>query len=78
MSNNKQNGLNALKEYRDKIKSGLISPPVKRKRYSMAKGIKEKCSDCMSEYMDGRNDCGVDSCSLYPFMPYGKIRRGTE
>jgi hypothetical protein len=29
-----------------------------------------KCADCMNNYVDGRNDCGVRTCPLYPWMPY--------
>jgi len=29
-----------------------------------------KCADCMNLYADGRLDCGIEECSLYPLMPY--------
>lgn len=29
-----------------------------------------KCCDCMGYYVDGRMDCKMPDCSLYPFMPY--------
>lgn len=58
--------------YREKLKSGEI---VKPKRPSMKKAILAKCKDCMSDYVDGRLDCGVESCSLYFWMPYGKLRK---
>lgn len=29
-----------------------------------------KCYDCMGGYVDSRHDCGIPTCSLYPFMPY--------
>ena len=32
--------------------------------------IKAKCCDCMGYYIDGRMDCEVPDCPLYPFMPY--------
>lgn len=32
--------------------------------------IKAKCSDCMANYADGRVDCTIPECPLYPFMPY--------
>jgi hypothetical protein len=34
--------------------------------------IKCKCYDCCGYYADGRKDCGVKTCSLYPWMPYNK------
>ena len=30
-----------------------------------------KCYDCMSFYVDGKADCAIPDCPLYPFMPYG-------
>jgi hypothetical protein len=29
-----------------------------------------KCYDCMCGYIDGKNDCRIPDCPLYPFMPY--------
>jgi hypothetical protein len=29
-----------------------------------------KCCDCMGYYVDGRMDCKMPDCPLYPFMPY--------
>lgn len=61
-----------LKKYREDLKAGLIT---REKRPSMVKAIKSKCKDCMSDYVDGRLDCDSDNCSLYYWMPYGKIRK---
>jgi hypothetical protein len=33
--------------------------------------VLSKCFDCMGYYIDGRNDCGIPECPLYPWMPYG-------
>lgn len=37
---------------------------------SRAGAIKAKCYDCCAGYADGKKDCKVRSCPLYPFMPY--------
>lgn len=29
-----------------------------------------KCCDCCGYYVDGRSDCRVKLCTLYPRMPY--------
>ena len=29
-----------------------------------------KCYDCMGYYSDGREECGIELCPLYPIMPY--------
>lgn len=42
------------------------------KKLSPAKAIKANCYQCMNAYLDGKNDCGILNCPLYPFMPYQK------
>ncbi len=32
--------------------------------------IKAKCAECMANYVDGRLDCEMPKCPLYPFMSY--------
>lgn len=39
-------------------------------RLSARAAIIAKCCDCMGYYVDGRMDCKMPDCSLYPFMPY--------
>lgn len=29
-----------------------------------------KCADCMANYVDGRADCHVPTCPMYPYRPY--------
>jgi len=31
-----------------------------------------KCSDCCGWYEDGKKDCEVPLCAMYPWMPYRK------
>jgi hypothetical protein len=44
--------------------------------------ILAKCAECCAGYHDGRMDCKMPDCPLYPFMPYGtkkqKFRRKVE
>jgi hypothetical protein len=42
---------------------------------SNALAIKAKCCECSGLYMDGRVDCGICTCPLYPHMPYGQMRK---
>ncbi len=35
-----------------------------------------KCADCMGLYVDGKLDCQIPDCPLYPLMPYGKAWKG--
>jgi hypothetical protein len=39
-------------------------------RLTQRQGILAKCADCMGRYVDGRVDCRVPACPLYPWMPY--------
>ena len=32
-----------------------------------------KCYDCMGGYGDGKLDCGIKECPLYPLMPYREM-----
>lgn len=59
-------------KYLERIKNGEI---VRRKSPSLKKSILAKCKDCMCDYEDGRLDCEIESCSLYYWMPYGKLRK---
>jgi len=44
-------------------------------RITRGQALKAKCYDCMGGYADGAIDCGVESCPLYPYMPYGKSQK---
>lgn len=40
--------------------------------------IKAKCAECMNNYADGKIDCGISECPLYPMMRYGGAWKGRE
>ncbi len=40
------------------------------KRLTCLQAIRAKCYECVAGYDDGRYDCTVSNCPLYPFMPY--------
>ena len=40
------------------------------KRLTLLQAIRAKCYECMAGYDDGKYDCIVSDCPLYPFMPY--------
>ena len=42
---------------------------------TIMESIHAKCADCMGYYVDGRVDCKVPTCPLYPFMFYNKRKR---
>ncbi len=39
-------------------------------RLQSREAIIAKCCDCMCYHVDGRLDCRIPMCPLYPFMPY--------
>jgi hypothetical protein len=51
-------------------------------RLTIKQMVLAKCYECMGKYADGKADCMIPECSLYPLMPYGalagqyKVRKG--
>ena len=39
-------------------------------RLTFKQAIYAKCYDCMNYFSDGKVDCKITSCPLYPFMAY--------
>ena len=46
-----------------------------RKHLGLSAMVKAKCADCMAKYADGRMDCKMEDCPLYPRMPYRSTRK---
>jgi len=42
-------------------------------KLTRSRAILAKCCDCMGQYVDGKRDCSMPKCPLYPFMPYRNI-----
>lgn len=42
------------------------------KKLTRAAAMKAKCYECMNGYIDGRVDCGIKDCPLYPWMPFSE------
>ncbi len=40
--------------------------------------IRAKCFECCGNYADGKEDCSLPDCPLYPMMPYGLIWKGRK
>ena len=43
---------------------------LRGERLTQRQAILAKCCDCMGYHNDGRMDCRMPHCSLYPFRPY--------
>jgi len=57
-----------------KGKSELIKH-LEGDRLSRKQAIYAHCYDCMGFFSDGRQDCLMPHCSLYPFMVYNRNRQ---
>jgi hypothetical protein len=64
----------------DQIKRGLESggkrhliAHMEGKRLSLVQMVKAKCYECMNAFVDGRQDCGISDCPLYPRMPFNTV-----
>ena len=42
----------------------------KGERLTQRQAIIAKCCDCMAYHIDGRIDCRMAHCPLYPWFPY--------
>ncbi len=40
------------------------------KTTSRSEAMKAKCFECCNGYIDGKVDCGIKDCPLYPWMPF--------
>lgn len=44
-------------------------------RLTQREAILAKCFDCNAGYPDGRGDCRMSHCPLYPFSPYREEKK---
>jgi hypothetical protein len=73
MDNNAIRVRNAKEGKSSKGKSFYINY-LSGKKITQRQAILSKCYECMGYYADGRRDCLMQDCALYPWMPY----RGSE
>ncbi|MBS3784930.1 MAG: hypothetical protein KGY78_10860 [Anaerolineae bacterium] len=43
---------------------------VKGREIGRTEAMRAKCYDCMNGFADGKQDCKVISCPLYPWQPF--------
>lgn len=44
-------------------------------KLTFKQAIYARCYDCMGMYVDGKVDCNMPHCALYPFNPYNQNRK---
>lgn len=37
---------------------------------TLRQSVHAKCYECMGCFVDGKEDCKIEECPLYPWMPY--------
>ena len=47
-------------------------------RVTYKEAIAAKCYECEGYFADGKEDCGIDTCPLYGFMPYNPNRKPSK
>lgn len=48
------------------------------KKLTLKQSVLAKCCECSCNYADGKLDCEIPECPLYPFMVYGAVWKGRE
>jgi len=48
------------------------------KKLTSKQMILAKCFECCGNYADGKEDCQITECPLYPLMPYGSAWKGRK
>ena len=74
-------------QYEDVEKHGItargkaeLMKYLEGERLARKDAILAKCYECTNGYADGKVDCEMESCPLYPYMPFGacKITRARK
>lgn len=47
-------------------------------KLSLKQSVLAKCAECTCKYADGKADCVIPECPLYPYMVYGTTWKGRE
>lgn len=63
-----------LKDWSQAKGTHLYGKYLQGERLTRGESLIAKCAECMGGYVDGRRDCRVELCPLYPYMPYRKDR----
>lgn len=69
MTNEKKKRARGRKEFERHLRGERLTP---------SEAILAKCYICRVGYADGKYDCVITMCSLYPFMPYEHIKNPIE
>lgn len=47
---------------------------IKGERITLRQAVMAKCFECMCGFADGRQDCKITVCALYPWMPFRQVK----
>lgn len=51
---------------------------IKGESITRSQAMKAKCFECCNGFIDGRVDCGIRDCPIYPWMPYRTEKGGSN
>lgn len=54
------------------IGSAALKKHLEGRRLTRSQAIQAKCAECCGDFSDGRFDCEIPACPLYPWQPYRK------
>ncbi len=54
----------------------MLAKHLAGEHLTLKQAVLAKCCDCQGYWRDGRVDCRVPACPLYPWMPYRENRPG--
>jgi len=74
MGSAREDRLAQLKEWVTSRGTRVYEKYLRGERITRGEALAAKCAECMGGYVDGRRDCRVELCPLYPYMPYRKDR----
>ena len=68
-------GIDAIKKYGKAARGQKeLIKHLEGHNLTLRQAVYGRCYDCTGFYADGKNDCCMPGCPLYPFMPYNANR----
>jgi hypothetical protein len=56
----------------------MLQDHARGRKLTLKGAVLAKCTECMAYWLDGKQDCGMDLCPLYPWQPFRKTVDATN
>jgi hypothetical protein len=66
----KRDALKRLEHVPNRKGSAELKKYLAGEKITVKQAVLAKCYECCGYYRDGRENCGVYTCPLFPFMPF--------